>query len=144
MGITASGWAFAQTAEELGVAGRSSFQMEEGARDPLWPIGWTRPSAVPTVAGEAPAQVLPRAEYFAVSSISLDRIPLAVINGQPYGEGDTVVWTGDKKTFRLQIISIRDGAVTLRYQDLKLVCPLRQWQKAADKASSAPGGLPVR
>lgn len=132
--FSTGGLLFAQTVEDLGITKHSSFQTLEGARDPFWPIGWTKPSTVAFVSGEsAPVEIVPQPDHFAVTSISLDRIPLAVINGKPYGEGDSLVWLNGstKKTYKLQIISIRDGAVTLRYDDVKVVCPLRLWQKPA-------------
>ena len=134
---------FAQTAEELGITTRSSFQGSE-ERDPFWPIGWSKPSAIVMPGESSPVELVPQPDHFAVTSISLDRIPLAIINGKPYGEGDSLIWLNGatKKSFKLQIISIRDGAVTLRYDNVKVVCPLRIWQKPA--AVSSPTPTPAR
>jgi hypothetical protein len=135
-----AGMAFGQTSADLGLLKHSSFEVPEGARDPFWPIGWQKPLSEPSAAlpgGAAHVDYGPRADAFVVSSISLDRIPLAVINGKPYGEGDTIVLAvGEKKNVlvKVQVFAIRDGMVTLRYQDKNLLCPLRLWQKPAKSA----------
>lgn len=121
----------AQSVDELGVAKQSLFESPLGDRDPLWPIGWTKKAPVESVVvNGVPTEIVPRAESFYVSSISLDRLPLAVVNGKPYGVGDRFVWTVDggkegPKQFRLQVVGIRDGAVVLRYGSTDLTCPLR-------------------
>jgi hypothetical protein len=122
-----------QSVEELGVGQPSTFQFPDGERDPFWPIGWTKQVLVESNApsGAVPMEVVPKPDAFYVSSISLDRIPLAVINGKAYGLGDRFVWSvpGEKgaepKTFRLQVVAIRDGLVILRYGTVDLPCSLR-------------------
>lgn len=123
--------------EELGVSKPSLFMSPDGERDPLWPIGWVKKARVENVlVNGVPTEIVPRAEAFHVSSISLDRLPLAVINGKPYGLGDRFIWSvdsgkGDQKHFRLQVVAIRDGVVTLRYGATDLACPLRIVQTPA-------------
>ena len=72
-----------------------------------------------------------RPDAFSVTSIALDRIPLAVINGKPYGEGDVIPFVAGDKPIKLRIYSIRDGVVTLRYNDYKVNCR----QKPATQAT---------
>ncbi len=126
----------AQTTEELGVAQRSAFETSVERRDPFLPIGWERPVSVPALAGLKGASAVPtesylRPEAFVVSSIALDRLPLAVINGKTYGEGDPVLFVAGDKKVALHVEAIRDGVVTLRYNDFKVNCPIRLWQKPA-------------
>ena len=126
-----AGAAQAQTAEDLHVARRSTFESPAAARDPLTPIGWQKAGVVVTLPGgpvvrTAESYIVPAA--FVVSSISLDRIPLAVINGRPYGEGDLMSFNAGGEKIQLQISAIRDGAVTLRYKACEVVCPIRASQ----------------
>ena len=126
----------AQSVEELGVSQRSAFEDAGERRDPFLPIGWQRPASesAPVVKG-APVVMTTesyiRPEAFVVSSIALDRLPLAVINGKTYGEGDPLPFVAGDKKIKLQVYAIRDGAVTLRYNDFKVTCPIRLWQKPA-------------
>jgi len=131
----------AQTVEELGVPKRSAFNDLVERRDPFVPIGWQRPASAPVfVKGGGVVVTIEsyiRPEAFSVSSISLDRLPLAVINGKTYGEGDVVPFLAGEKKIKLQVYAIRDGSVTLRYNDFKVTCPIRLWQKPA-----LPGSKP--
>lgn len=138
--LAGAGWAPAQTAEELHATRRSSFEAPAGARDPLTPIGWQKPQAAGEVAnphmGRAVESYLVPAA-FVVSSISLDRIPLAVVNGKAYGEGDIFPFTAGGEKVQLQVFAIRDGAVTLRYKAFQVVCPIRGQQPSKPKTSAA-------
>jgi hypothetical protein len=118
----------AQTAEELHITRRSSFETPGGLRDPLAPIGWQKAGDV-IVDGNGPvvrtveSYIVPAA--FVISSISLDRIPLAIINGKPYGEGDMMPFNAGGEKIQLQVGAIRDGAVTLLYKAHQVICPIR-------------------
>ena len=132
----------AQTVEELGVTRHSAFDDSGQRRDPFLPIGWERPASAPVrLVGGAPVAATTESylkpEAFEVSSISLDRLPLAVINGKAYGEGESVPFLAGDKKIKLQVYSIRDGTVTLRYNEFKVTCLIRVWQKPA-----LPGGIP--
>lgn len=117
----------AQTAEELGTAERSSFAFPADGRDPFLPVGWEKPAeALPVENAPSAAAPALKAEMFVVSSISLDRIRLAVINGKPYGEGDTVpVEIAGKRGPKVQVLAIHDGSVTLISGTQRLECLLR-------------------
>jgi len=134
----------AQTAEELGISKHSTFNDSVERRDPFVPIGWQRPaSTAASVVIKGGGVVVTtesyiRPEAFAVSSISLDRLPLAVINGKTYGEGEMLPFLAGDKKIKLQVYAIHDGSVTLRYNDFKVTCPIRMWQKPA-----APGSKPT-
>jgi len=126
--------ALGQSVEVLGVGKPSAFQYIEGDRDPFWPIGWTKKVVALSGTGATATTVVveeaPKPELFYVSSISLDRIPLAVINGNAYGIGDRFISSipvekAEPKTFRMQVTAIRDGLVVLRYGTVEIKCPLR-------------------
>ena len=126
----------AQTAQELGITEHSAFAFPADGRDPFLPVGWERPQeAQPTDNTPAPIQPVLKPEMFVVTSISLDRIRLAVINGKPYGEGDNIPLDAEgKRGLRVQVLTIQDGLVTLVSGSLKLTCPLRLSQTQAPAA----------
>jgi len=133
--LTASAlFSYAQTAEELGVAKRSAFDDSTIQRDPFLPIGWNQPVLVqgPVHSGvSAPPTIesFIRPEAFVISSILFDKIPLAVINGKAYGEGDSMPFNAGGTQIKLQVFAIRDGVVTLQYGEFKVACPIRVYQK---------------
>ena len=120
----------AQTAQDLGVQEQSAFDVSPGARDPFLPIGWQRPpdsspveSGVPAT---APAETLLKPEMFVVSSISVDHIRLAVINGKLYSEGEAFTFLVEgKQQVKMRVFKIQDGMVTLGCNSVRLACPLR-------------------
>ena len=127
---------FAQTVEDLNISKRSTFDATVVWRDPFQPIGWNSPSLTQATTPGAPAappttESYIRPEAFVVSSILFDKIPLAVVNGKAYGEGELIQFNAGGKQIKIQVYAIRDGAVTLQYNDLKVVCPIRIWQKPA-------------
>ncbi|XHR26943.1 MAG: hypothetical protein ACFUZC_13435 [Chthoniobacteraceae bacterium] len=142
--------ALGQSVEALGVGKPSAFQYIEGDRDPFWPIGWTKKVVELSGTGTATTvavEVAPKAESFYVSSISLDLIPLAVINGKAYGIGDRFLLSipvekAEPKTFRMQVTAIRDGVVVLRYGMVELNCPLRV-VGTPTSGTPAPGAKPA-
>ena len=129
----------AQTAEELGASKRSSFDAAAIQRDPFLPIGYTRQAAdgLPSASNVAlppPTESFIRPEAFVVTSIAVDQLPLAVINGKTYGEGDTIPFNAGGQPIKLQVYAIRDGGVVLRYNEFKVKCPIRIWQKTETPA----------
>lgn len=114
----------AQTVEELKIKERSSFRAPVTLRNPFWPLGWQKPSptapGAPTVARSAatPVPVIFKPDLFTVTSISTGAVPVAVINGRIYGEGELISFnSGGPKPVSAQVYAIKDGMVTLRYQD---------------------------
>ncbi|MEI8233505.1 MAG: hypothetical protein WCH57_02335 [Verrucomicrobiota bacterium] len=127
----------AQTAQDLGVAERSDFNAPLDGRDPFLPVGWQKPPQEPLSAESGtPAQPLLKPELFVVSSISVDRIRLAVINGKLCGEGDGFPFLLEgKQQVKVQVLKIQDGMVTLGCGSMQVTCPLRlsSGQKAVKK-----------
>ncbi len=85
------------------------------SRNPFWPIGWT-PTAVAAVAAAPVVEV--KAEQFTVTSISVDSLPLAVINGQNKAIGDRVPVPGTQEFVTVK--KITDGMVVLQYKTHEL------------------------
>lgn len=118
-----------QTAKELKITNFSAFNAPSTVRDPFWPVGWSRPVGVV----QAPGPVAPvvqvislKPEDFVISSISTGQLPLAVINGKAYAEGDLISMNvGTPQPLIVQVYAIRDGAVTLRYRDKSVVAFLK-------------------
>ena len=151
VGLSAS----AQSVEDLKITARSSFNASSiSPRDPFWPIGWQKEGPAPVVNNsgasvptQITAEMLLKPENYVVTSISIGRIPLAVINGKPYGEGDliplvpalspgtrplantapAVLLPGgiDPAGLRAQVFSIRDGAVVIRFQHKTVVARIK-------------------
>ncbi len=110
-----------QNVEELEITGRSSFTAAPSARNPFWPIGWSKESkkAAPVVTKTGtpapPSDAFFTPERFVVSSISISHLPLAVVNGNAYGEGDLIPFRDGERVVNVQVFSIRDGKVLLRF-----------------------------
>lgn len=98
---------------------RSIFTGTLVARDPFWPIGWTRGSAKSETAVAEPEI---RAEDFTVTAILLASPALAVINGREYGEGQFIPISGG--AVKAQIAAILDGRVLIRYKSKTVSSPL--------------------
>jgi hypothetical protein len=129
----------AQTAQDLGVSERSAFHSSQETHDPFLPVGWQKPqdmlSGETNAPAAAPDETLLKAELFVVTSISVDRIRLAVINGKLYGEGDAFPFLMEgKRQVKMQVLMIQDGMVTLGCGSVRVACPLRlSGQKAVKK-----------
>jgi len=137
------GGACAQTVEDLNIANRSAFEVSNDFRDPLLPIGWTKssPIVVPIVNGvpvPPPIEAYIRPEAFLVSSISVAKLPLAIINGKQWGEGDLMPFVAGTEKIMLQVFAIRDGSVVLRYKDHKITCPIRSVSHPGSPAPTLP------
>ncbi len=135
----------AQSVDDLKVRNRSSFDAPKDGRNPFWPVGWIKAEPAPASEGgartENPKPVAPagpstafmKPENFIVTSISIGALPLALINGKAYGEGDLIPYpVGGGSTVSVQVVSVRDGVVTLRFRDktitttIKTTSPIRQ------------------
>lgn len=117
-GTLASG----QTVEELKIKERSSFRAPTTLRNPFLPLGWKKVSSTAAasapMAAATPVPELFKPDLFSVTSIATGGVPVAVINGRIYGEGELVPFnSGGPKPVSAQVYAIRDGMVTLRYQN---------------------------
>lgn len=92
---------------------RSTFTLQESARNPFWPIGWTKPAAAaPTATGEPVVEAIElHSQDFQLTAILLGTPPMVVINGREYVEGDFLKVSGGAK---VQLARVLDGQVILR------------------------------
>lgn len=127
----------AQNAEALQIE-RSTYQAP-AERTPFWPIGWNpqNPELAPVVLKSETDTTFFIPERFVLTSISIDRTTLALINGRAYGEGDLVPIN---ERFSAEVISIHDGEVKLRFRDKTIsvvlkVRPTRTQPQGAPKSA---------
>ena len=117
------GIASAQTTADLKIKQPSIFKVPAGTRSPFWKLGFKDPSfqkvAVKAGSPAVPAiESLLKPEFFVVTSISTGSMPVAVINGRIYAEGELIPLSPPGlKPVAAQVFAIRDGHVILRYQD---------------------------
>lgn len=122
----------AQTAAELKIKKLSEFDAHTVSRDPFWPVGWQKAAlAAPSGAASAAAAAALAAttlkpESFVVTSISTGTLPLALINGKTYGEGELIPVDIGGRRITVQVYAIRDGTVTLRYQNQTITARIRE------------------
>lgn len=112
----------AQSAKELQLTRESRFEVKDTTRNPFWPVGWTPKMAEKAQPGKVPSSAWFRVEAFTVSSISTGGLPLAMINGRPYGEGDFMTTPNGT----VQVSVIRDGTVQLRFDGKTIEVGLRR------------------
>lgn len=123
----------------------SSFKATSTARNPFWPVGWAKTAAstaaTPSAPAAAPVAPALKAEDFVVTSILLNEPPLAVVNGKALGEGELFQMEIGGQKLVVQLASVQDGQVVLRYQNRNFVVPLRR--KGELPASAPSSALPV-
>ena len=111
-------------ASAITVKNKSSFQIDAGARNPFWPIGF-KPKARIGGAGDADGEVPPSA--FLVTSITLDGATrFAIINGKTMGEGQQFGLQVGTQIYQVMVKRIEDGRVILARHDDEIVVPLRR------------------
>ena len=118
---------FAAEAPGLEYKNKSSFTMENGSRNPFWPIGW-KPSAHvsdPNSAEHASSDI--SASAFVVSSITLGQTNrFAIVNGKIMQEGQQFGLQVGSQTYQITLKAIQDGRVVFGRRDQEIVVPLRR------------------
>ncbi|MEP7071198.1 MAG: hypothetical protein ABI839_02305 [Verrucomicrobiota bacterium] len=105
---------------------QSSFDFEQGSRNPFWPIGW-KPSAKAGQNGAAPAGPVIPASAFLVSSITLDPgAKFAIINGKTMSEGQQFGLQLGGQIHQVTVKAIQDGRVVLLQNGEETAIPLRR------------------
>jgi hypothetical protein len=100
----------------------SSFAVQEGDRNPFWPIGWKPAGKNAEIAGPS----IPPSS-FSVTSITLDAgAHFAIINGKVMAEGQQFGLQMGGQVVQLTVKSIEDGRVTLTHSGEEIVVPLRR------------------
>ena len=113
-------------AGEFQLKNRSTFEAGAAAHNPFWPIGWVKSSVAAAPGAESQSAATLKAENFVVSSILLNEPPLAVVNGKEMAEGEVIAMNVDSKTLLIQLASVQDGQVVLRYRGQNIVVPLHR------------------
>lgn len=101
----------------------SSFSVQDGERNPFWPIGWKPAGATgaPVAGPSIPASA------FSVTSITLDAgAHFAIINGKVMSEGQQFGLQLGGQIARLTVKRIEDGRVVLVQGSEEIVVPLRR------------------
>jgi hypothetical protein len=121
---------------------KSVFTASAKAHNPFWPIGWVKVEGGTSLADNAPAPMVPRAEDFMVTSILLNEPPIAVINGKEMAEGEVAPMIVNGQPVMMQLMSVQDGRVILRWQNQKLVVPLHRDENISQVVQEQAGLTP--
>jgi hypothetical protein len=104
---------------------KSAFTLENGSRNPFWPIGWKPSAKVSTSGNDHGGDVSPSA--FVVTTITLDAgARFAIINGKAMVEGQQFGLQLGTQTYQITVKRIEDGRVILGRRDQEIVVPLRR------------------
>jgi len=128
LAFSASARAESEATKGYELKNRSSFHSEGDARIPFWPIGFQRPKAGSPVAAPkvAASKIKLEPEHFSVTSILLGNPALATINGHSFGEGELLPVIYGTERLRVVVRAIRDGGVTLDYEDQHILVPMKR------------------
>jgi hypothetical protein len=102
---------------------KSTFLMENGSRNPFWPIGWKPTTKIGADRGgsDLPPTV------FVVSTITVEPSGrFAIINGKTMTEGQQFGLQMGTQTYQITVKRIEDGRVILGRRDQEIVVPLRR------------------
>lgn len=103
---------------------KSSFEAAD-ARNPFWPIGWTRPD--PSKAGATEVAPALSAASFSLTSVTMGTGPhFAILNGKVLQEGQQFGLQFGSQIYQVTVQAIEDGQVVLSYQGGQVVVPLRR------------------
>jgi len=104
---------------------KSSFQIDNTARNPFWPIGYKPSAQIANVTGRSAIDIPLSA--FLLSSITLDQgTRFAIINGKTMQEGQQFSLRAGTQSYQLKIKAIQDGQVILACADGDILVPLRR------------------
>jgi hypothetical protein len=104
---------------------KSAFTLENGSRNPFWPIGWKPSAKVSTSGNDHGGDLSPTA--FVVTTITLDAgAHFAIINGKAMVEGQQFGLQLGTQTYQITVKRIEDGRVVLGRRDQEIIVPLRR------------------
>jgi hypothetical protein len=105
---------------------KSGFAVENGSRNPFWPIGWKPAGKISNAGAEHAGADLPPS-VFVVTTIMLDPgAHFAIINGKAMVEGQQFGLQMANQTYQITVKRIEDGQVVLGRRDQEIVVPLRR------------------
>ena len=103
----------------------SAFAVQDGERNPFWPIGWKPAGKTGSDAEPAGPSIPPSS--FSVTSITVDPgAHFAIINGKVMSEGQQFGLQMGGQIYQLTVKSIEDGRVVLVRGGEEIVVPLRR------------------
>lgn len=96
------------------------------ARNPFWPIGWTKPNAVKgETATVAAPSITPSS--FTLSSVTTGAgMRFAILNGKVVQEGQQIGLQFGSQLYQVTVRAIEDGQVVLTSQGAEIIVPLRR------------------
>jgi hypothetical protein len=104
---------------------KSTFEMENGSRNPFWPIGWKPVAKITNGADRGGTDLAPT--VFVVSTITVEPSGrFAIINGKTMTEGQQFGLQLGTQTYQITVKRIEDGRVILGRRDQEIVVPLRR------------------
>ena len=105
---------------------KSSFAMDNEARNPFWPIGW-KPTAKLSAGGADQGGAEIPVSAFVVTTITLDKgAHFAIINGKSMQEGQQFGLQLGTQMYQILLKRIEDGRVILSRHDQEIVVLLRR------------------
>jgi len=120
---------------------RSAFLIQDEARIPFWPIGFTRPPKNGAAAVQVAAKIKLDPSPFNVTSVLLGNPALVMINGRSFAEGELLPVVYGTERLRVVVRAIRDGGVTLDYEGQPIFVPIHRPElapKAAQQQQQQP------
>lgn len=95
------------------------------ARNPFWPIGWTKPN--PTNAATTGAIPAISSSSFTLTSVTMGAgARFAILNGKVMQEGQQFGLQFGNQIYKVSVQAIQDGQVVLAYEGGEIVVPLRR------------------
>jgi hypothetical protein len=105
---------------------KSTFAMDNGSRNPFWPIGWKPAPKIGNGGADHGGTDLPPT-VFVVSTITVEPSGrFAIINGKTMTEGQQFGLQMGTQTYQITVKRIEDGRVILGRRDQEIVVPLRR------------------
>lgn len=106
---------------------KSAFVVENGSRNPFWPIGFKPAGKIANAGADRAGGPDLAAGAFVVTTITLDRgAHFAIINGKAMVEGQQFGLQMGTQTYQITVKRIEDGRVVLGRRDQEIVVPLRR------------------
>ena len=141
--LSAPARAETEKAKAYDLKNRSSFQTEDDARIPFWPIGFVRPKIKGDGTTAAPVAVTHKIQLepgnFSVTSILLGDPALATINGRSFGEGELLPVMYGTERLRIVVRAIRDGGITLDYEGELIQVPMKRPELGQKRSQEKTG-----
>jgi hypothetical protein len=127
--LTPSVWALADEAHtKLNFPNPSSFKLDKLEHDPFSSLDdpepeKSLPNSILVVQSGTSKTIGP--ELFHITTISVDKLPIAIINRRAFAPGDTFrITAADGRIIKVAVLEVRDGGVLLDLEGTKLTVPI--------------------